>query len=237
MTDKARLFIGSSVEHLDIAYAAQEELERSAEVTVWTQGIFAPSASTMSSLFDALDSYDVALFVFAPDDVLRMRGKQVDVARDNVVFELGLFIGRLGLARVFFLTPRDTALHLPTDLLGITPLTYDAHRTDSNLRGALGPACNQIRNLLPKLPPRPKAPDAHTSDVTDAEAVAIIAGWLSRGLIDVLTRPVSPGEVEVELGLPAGTVFRNIRQALSVSGRKLVLAVHTETRLQLAEKK
>ena len=47
---KKRLFVGSANESLDVAYAVQEELDRALEVTVWTQGIFQPSRTTMETL-------------------------------------------------------------------------------------------------------------------------------------------------------------------------------------------
>jgi len=74
---------------------------------------------------DSLDDFDFGIFVFSPDDIVKMRGQEFQSARDNVLFELGLFIGRLGKERGIILLPRGQEdFHLPTDLLGITPGTY-----------------------------------------------------------------------------------------------------------------
>lgn len=84
---KPSIFVGSSVESIDTAYAIQENLEHDAEVTVWTQGIFDLSKYTLDALVDQLDESDFGVFVFSPDDVARIRGKTVATARDNIVFE------------------------------------------------------------------------------------------------------------------------------------------------------
>jgi hypothetical protein len=146
---KPRIFIGSSTERLDIAYAIQENLDRDSQATVWTQGIFKLSNSSLDSLLLSLEKFDFAIFVFHPDDITQIRENTYDTVRDNLIFELGLFIGRLGKDKVFFLIPRTVdKLHLPTDLLGITPGTYDNYREDGNLIASLAPFCNQIRNRV-----------------------------------------------------------------------------------------
>jgi len=142
------LFIGSSGEGLDIAFALQENLENDAEVTVWTQDIFEPSRFTLESLIAALDRCSFGVFVLSPDDSLTMRGEQFNVARDNVIFELGLFVGRLGRERSYVLMPRGQELHIPSDLLGVNPLWFNPNRQDGNLRAALGPSCNTLRKAL-----------------------------------------------------------------------------------------
>jgi hypothetical protein len=151
---RPQVFIGSSTEKLDVAYAAQENLEHSAEVTVWTQGIFELSDTTIEALVSALARFDFAVFVFASDDILRMRKTTTRTVRDNVLFELGLFVGRLGKNRCFLLVPRGAeGLQLPSDLLGITPGTYDSKRQDGNLLAALGPACSKLRRTIEKSGP------------------------------------------------------------------------------------
>jgi hypothetical protein len=146
---KKRLFVGSASESLNVAYAVQEELDRALEVTVWTQGIFHPSRTTMESLTEQPKKFDAALFVFTPDDALILRGETKRAVRDNVIFELGLFVGALGRQQTFILLPRDVnELHLPSDLAGVTPLDYNHQRQDRNLVAAVGPACNKIKNAL-----------------------------------------------------------------------------------------
>lgn len=146
---KPRVFIGSSVEALPISYACQTNLRFAAEVTVWDQGIFRLSQTALESLTAALGTFDFAVFIFSPDDLAVIRNEEHRVVRDNVVFELGMFIGKLGSTRCFILTPDgDDELHLPTDLLGIKPATYDRERRDNNWSAATAPACNDIRGEL-----------------------------------------------------------------------------------------
>ena len=162
---KERIFIASSAEGLDVAYAAQENLEYNFEVTVWPQGIFALTRSTLESLCDSLNKFDAAIFVLTPDDDIVVRGKTESKVRDNVVFELGLFLGHLGRERCFILQPRSAKeLSLPTDLLGVTVATYDDQREDDNLVAALGPPCNRIRRVI--IPHSRKEPPKVSSDAT-----------------------------------------------------------------------
>ena len=152
------IFVGSSAEGLDVAYALQENLEYDSEPTVWPQGVFTPSQSALQALANEARKTDFAIFAFTPDDVRTMRGVEASVPRDNVIFELGLFVGALGIERCFFVTPRlSEPLALPSDLLGITPLNYDAERSDGRLVAALGPATNKVRGALRQLGPKPIA--------------------------------------------------------------------------------
>jgi hypothetical protein len=151
------LFIGSSSESLDVAYAAQENLVDCAQAIVWTQGLFALSKSFLESLLDTLDEAQFGLFVFASDDLTRIRGQVMETTRDNVIFELGLFIGRLGRERTFIIMPKDDVdLHLPSDLLGINTATFVPPEKQKLLVAALGPACNRARRAIQEASASPR---------------------------------------------------------------------------------
>lgn len=154
---RPRVFVGSSVESIDVAAAVQELLEFKADVTVWSQDVFDLTRSSLDSLLDELCNFDFGIFVFGPDDEVRSRGGTFDTVRDNVLLEMGLFLGRLGSGRTFFLTPRGSAtLRIPSDLVGITPATYSLERTDGNLLASLGPACNKILRAIQKAGAAPR---------------------------------------------------------------------------------
>jgi hypothetical protein len=147
---KPRIFIGSSSENLLYAYALQSQLKNSAEVTLWNQGFFELNAGYLEGLIKGLKDCDFGIFIFAPDDVLTIRDETLASVRDNVLFEFGLFMGGLGRERVFFIMPeRRGKLRLPTDLLGISTVTFEVG--ESGIEAALGPACFRILQGIEKL--------------------------------------------------------------------------------------
>lgn len=149
-TRKPRIFIASAVESLDVADAFNVNLDHQAEVTVWKHG-FQLSQSSIDSLVKMAEMVDFAIFIFTPDDVVTIKNQEKSVVRDNVVFELGLFAGTLGKERCFIVKPRNTELHLPTDLLGLTPADYNGERSDGNLEAAVNHPCVLIKKEISDL--------------------------------------------------------------------------------------
>jgi hypothetical protein len=146
---RPRIFIGSSVEGLTVANAVHQNLDRFAEVTIWNQDIFQLSVPTITNLVNSLTKFDFAIFIFYPDDITNLRGNNVTTVRDNVIFETGLFAGKLGIEKVFFLKPRNfDNLHLPSDLLGVTAGEYDSSRLDKNFVAATSPFCTQVQQQI-----------------------------------------------------------------------------------------
>ena len=165
---KPRVFIASSVEGLEIAHAVQENLEYDAECTVWSQGVFNPSAYPLDDLLAELGRTDFGIFVFSADDVVNMRKEEKKVVRDNVIFELGLFLGELGRQRNFMVQPNDVGdLHIPSDLAGLSPLRFETKRQDRNIVAALGASCNKIREAMRKLGPVTETVDKVVSELDE----------------------------------------------------------------------
>lgn len=151
MSRKPRIFIGSSSESLDVADAVNLNLDHKAEVTIWRNGTFDLSSNTIDALTNKAKAVDFSLFIFSPDDIAIIRNQQKAIVRDNVLFELGLFIGALGKERCFILKPRGVDLHFPTDLLGVTPADYEPNRSDSDLASSVNHACVLMKQQMEKL--------------------------------------------------------------------------------------
>jgi CRP/FNR family cyclic AMP-dependent transcriptional regulator len=152
VSDKIRVFIISSAEALEIARTIQNAFDHDPfSVTVWTDGVFQASYYAVESLERALDQSDVAIAVAEPDDVTESRGKRVGTPRDNVIFELGFFMGRLGRHRSLLVEPRGEEIKLPSDLAGINTITYKYD--GKNLAVSLATACNKLRDIIRDLGP------------------------------------------------------------------------------------
>lgn len=138
---RPRVFIGCSVEGLPAAKLIQLNLSNSANADLWSQGVFGLSSGTLETLTNKATDYDFAILVLTPDDLLVKRDDVQLSARDNVLFELGLFMGALGRTNTFIVA--EEKVSLPTDLAGITPAKYSLEGQD-NLVAALGPVCTKI---------------------------------------------------------------------------------------------
>jgi len=145
-----QVFIISSAEALPIAREIQSALGHDATVTLWTNGVFFASDYPVDSLEAAVDQSDFAIAVAQPDDTSISRSVESKIARDNVIFELGLFMGRLGRKRTILFQPKGQELKLPSDLLGLTPINYRIGRKEE-MAALIGTACNEARKVIETL--------------------------------------------------------------------------------------
>lgn len=157
---KPSLFIGSSTEGLEFARAVRTLLSDVSETTLWDDGVFTLGRTFIESLISAVSRFDFAALILTPDDQMIVRNDETLGPRDNIVFELGLFMGRLGRERTFIVRPSSGLLKIPSDLSGVSVAQFDWPRSDSNHRAALGPACDLIRDVIRDLGFAPAKTDA-----------------------------------------------------------------------------
>lgn len=138
------VFIGSSSEGLSIAEAIQQNLNRDCDSTIWHQGLFGLSRGTLETLVERAGDFDFAILVLTPDDMIESRGKSNQSPRDNVLLEIGLFIGTLGRERTFIVYDQKADIKMPSDLAGVSLAGYRLH-SDGNIQASVGPACTQLR--------------------------------------------------------------------------------------------
>lgn len=151
--DQVRVFIISSVESLPVARIVQNAFAHEKFLTtVWTDGVFKVANYTLQSLEDQIDTSDFAIAIAHADDVTECRGKDWPTPRDNVVFELGLFMGRLGKERAILMEPRDDGVKLPSDLAGITTIPY-RYVPGKDSAAHMAAACNALRDHIYSLGP------------------------------------------------------------------------------------
>jgi hypothetical protein len=147
-----RIFLGSSKEMLRITEALASLLHHDFDPVPWTGDVFLPGSFTIESLLKEVSMADFAIFVFGPDDVTTLRKKMHHSVRDNVVFELGLFLSRLGRERCFFLMPKNLDdFRIPTDLIGINYLTDDFDRSEKEPKNDLTPAVGDLKAHVRRL--------------------------------------------------------------------------------------
>lgn len=134
---KPRVFIGSDSESRPLVNSLSKHLAQVADVVKWWESYsFKPTYSTLASLQFAAREHDFGVFVFSPTDVRKSRGTTSMVPRDNVIFEMGLFLGTLGPDRTFGLTvngkSKNKPISLPSDLAGINFPRIDNAKSTSH---------------------------------------------------------------------------------------------------------
>jgi len=141
--NRKSIFIASTIESIEVARAVKANFDSEADVDIWNENLFSLNTSYLTSLLNRSAFYDYAIILFTPDDKALIRENEYLVPRDNVIFEFGLFMGRLGPERAFVIAEKSTKIL--SDFQGIKISKY-SHR--DNLVSAVGNACHEIRKEM-----------------------------------------------------------------------------------------
>jgi hypothetical protein len=151
----------------------------------------------LETLVRILDEFDFAILACLPDDVvIDSAGQKRQMPRDNVLLELGMFIGRLGPNRVFMVMNREAETKMPSDLAGITPASFVPPQA-GNTFSALGAACTNIKAQIKELGKRKRQRQLKVSATQCGEH-----DWSGIGITieNNDTQPLPPHNVELHDG-------------------------------------
>ena len=142
VSESVRVFIMAPAGASEIARAVQKALATEPfTVVTWTDDAF--KTYDIDSLEQMVDQSDVAITVVEPSEKKS--------ARDEVIFELGFLMGRLGRHRTFLIEPRAEKIEL-SELAGINTITYK-FSGGQDLTKALAPVCTKLRKAIHDLGP------------------------------------------------------------------------------------
>lgn len=129
MDDNIRVFIGSSTEAHESGLLLEiaKIIEDCNMIPIrWNQSpsIFKAGKFTLENLeeIQQREQISASIFIYTSDDKTWYRGKSVGKPRDNVVFEHGLFSGKLG--RTKSIIVKSGNVRLPSDLSGVTHIDF-----------------------------------------------------------------------------------------------------------------
>lgn len=177
MENEKKLFIASSSMYLNYAYALKDSLNESLQsfslkvrCALWKDDdVFLPGHSVWETLVKLNPAYAIALVT--PDDKAQIKGSDYVIARDNVIFEYGLFVGKLGRDKTFFVAPdNEPNLQVMSDLSGVVPIPYpfspgaDVRQAKRDLVDAVHRISQRIHRL--ETPPShtpSHSPSSHTA--------------------------------------------------------------------------
>ena len=120
--NKPKIFIGSTKERKKDAEDLQAIISEWSDPNIWTDN-FTVGKSTIENLETKLPSFNMCVFLWTADDVANIRGKDMSVARDNLIFETGLSYAYIG--RQNTVVVREENTKVISDLFGITDITHD----------------------------------------------------------------------------------------------------------------
>jgi predicted nucleotide-binding protein len=115
---KTTIFVGSSLEAKTQAKTLIKHFTSATVVFLPWWDCFTPGNLLLNDLENARRKIDAALILLTPDIAATVRGNQVALPNQNVLFELGYFFSALGASKIALM--KYAATSIPKDLDGYT---------------------------------------------------------------------------------------------------------------------
>ncbi|PSL35086.1 STING domain-containing protein [Chitinophaga ginsengisoli] len=153
---KPYVVIFSSSGSLPVAEGIHAHLENDFIIHLWKGDFFGDNHTTpLWTFFKKLFHYDYAIIVLSNDNMVSYvtkDGAKINGPKDNVIFELGATMAKLGPQKTIILLPDEPQVKLPTYFDDVKPLVFTYHNqetyTDQERMDATASAAEGIRNIL-----------------------------------------------------------------------------------------
>jgi hypothetical protein len=156
-----KLFICSSVASLDVALALKNNLSGDFMVTTWKENTFQLGHHNLDSIIKASTKYHYVLLVLTPDVVQTFNNNTTANVKDNIIFEMGFFIGIFGKERTFFIVENAPDFKLPTYVSGINYTDFIKPNGPDLLETSLQKCCVHIKNAISEKDDHPHDKQPH----------------------------------------------------------------------------
>lgn len=150
VNQKPNIFIAASSAANEYATAVQRHLEKDFNVRVWSD-VRARYKFLPQNIGNLPSQYDFGVFIFSDNDTLTKDNQQFPITRDNVLFEFGVFVGKLGYERCYILAPNLPNFHLPSDLDGFLFDSFIKPSNKNDIESAFRVPCGNIRQDINEL--------------------------------------------------------------------------------------
>jgi hypothetical protein len=187
------VFIGSSSAALPLAHKIKDKLAGDEDIVtqVWDENLLGLGGVILDDLLLYVNSFDFSILVLSADDFTTTRGRGRRASpRDNVIFELGLFMGVRGRRHTFaVVAARDkAALKIPSDLDGYLVLVLDPDRTDDDAY-----LTQQVDKINQGIKGESKA-----AALSLLPSAALASGYFNNFLVPVYRHLQNAGHIEIE---------------------------------------
>ena len=143
-----KLFVSSLPEGVSIARNIQNTLAHDGIiVTISSDNILEAPSNAVDSFLDEAGQSDFCALVLNNDDQVINRGSVQSIVRDNIFFEIGLFMGTVGQDRIFLIMPRQLNINIPIELLDLKVFEYQVN-PDKSLASVPTSLSIQLRDQI-----------------------------------------------------------------------------------------
>ncbi len=156
---KPYIVIFSSSGSLPVAEGVHTNLTDDFTIHLWKGDFFGDNHTTpLWTFFKKLFHYDYAIIVLSNDNMVSYvteDGTQIYGPKDNVIFELGATMAKLGPQKTIILLPDDPKVKLPSYFDDVKPLVFTYHNqltyTEQEKLDATAAAAKGIKDVLDSL--------------------------------------------------------------------------------------